>query len=142
MSGLLWRPGIPVTDPTTAPLNLKGWHAAFLAVGIPGIFMALWVRSLREPKRALLKAGRRRTSQPIGWLRTELAAMTPILNLYGLPEGASIRDNLLADLFITIVAWGLIELTGNVPQWVALGIGVYVVYSWVQSLCGIQSPTT
>ena len=50
-------------------------------------------------------------------------------------DGASIRDNLVAGLFITVSRMGvLIELTGNVPQWVALGIGVYVVYSWVQSL--------
>ncbi len=129
-----WNTSFP--DPTTAPLNLKGWHAAFLAVGIPGIFMALWVRSLREPKRGasegLVSAEH---PNPLGVLRTELAAMTPILNLYGLArEGASIRDNLVAGLFITVIAWGLIELTGNVPQWVALGIGVYVVYSWVQSL--------
>ena len=42
--------------------------------------------------------------------------MTPILNLYGLArEGASIRDNLVAGLFITVIAWGLIELTGKCP---------------------------
>lgn len=36
-----------------APFNLKGWHVAFLAVGVPGILMAGWVRSLREPMRGI-----------------------------------------------------------------------------------------
>ena len=44
------------------------------------------------------------------------------------------KDNFVAAVLIALVAWGLILLTDNVPQWVALGIGIYVVYSWVQSL--------
>ena len=36
-------------DPTLAPLGIKAWQAAFLAVGIPGILMAFWVWTLREP---------------------------------------------------------------------------------------------
>src|SRR3546814_2068512 len=28
-----------------APLGLAGWQAAFLAVGLPGLLMALWMRS-------------------------------------------------------------------------------------------------
>ncbi|HKJ24977.1 MAG TPA: MFS transporter, partial [Myxococcota bacterium] len=34
-----------------APLGLSGWQATFLLVGLPGLLMALWVRSLREPAR-------------------------------------------------------------------------------------------
>src|SRR3954468_163253 len=33
-----------------APLGLAGWQAAFLAVGIPGLLLALWVVTLREPR--------------------------------------------------------------------------------------------
>ena len=39
-------------DPTLAPLGIKAWQAAFLAVGVPGIFMAIWVWTLREPDKA------------------------------------------------------------------------------------------
>ena len=46
-----WNTSYP--DPLVAPLGLKGWHAAFLAVGIPGILMAVWVRTLREPTRGV-----------------------------------------------------------------------------------------
>ena len=129
-----WNSTFP--DPATAPLNLKGWHAAFLAVGIPGIFMALWVRSLREPKRGISEGIiSAEHPNPFGVLRTELSAMIPIFNLYGLArDGASLRDNFVAAALIALVAWGLILLTDNVPQWVALAIGIYVVYSWVQSL--------
>lgn len=31
--------------------GLVGWQAAFLAVGIPGVLLAAWVASLREPQR-------------------------------------------------------------------------------------------
>ncbi|MAD07384.1 MAG: MFS transporter [Gammaproteobacteria bacterium] len=129
-----WNSTFP--DPSTAPLNLKGWHAAFLAVGIPGIFMALWVRSLREPKRGVSEGiVSAEHPNPFGVLRTELSAMIPIFNLYGLArDGASLKDNFVAAVVIALVAWCLILLTDNVPQWVALGIGIYVVYSWVQSL--------
>jgi MFS family permease len=39
--------------PVTVPLlgTLQSWHVAFLAVGLPGLLLSLWVRSLREPFR-------------------------------------------------------------------------------------------
>ena len=40
-------------DPETSPFNLKGWHVAFFAVGIPGILMALWVATIKEPVRGI-----------------------------------------------------------------------------------------
>ena len=38
-------------DPADAPFGLKGWQAAYMAVGLPGLLMALWVFTLREPVR-------------------------------------------------------------------------------------------
>lgn len=37
----------------TVPLvgELASWHVAFLLVGLPGVLLALWVRTLREPPR-------------------------------------------------------------------------------------------
>ena len=35
----------------SAPLGLRAWQAAFLIVGLPGLLMAGWVWSLREPVR-------------------------------------------------------------------------------------------
>ncbi|MFB3107131.1 MAG: MFS transporter, partial [Pseudomonadales bacterium] len=39
--------------PTDAPFGLKGWQVAFMMVGIPGLLMAIWVRTLREPIRGI-----------------------------------------------------------------------------------------
>ena len=129
-----WNGAFP--DPSDAPLQLKGWHAAFLAVGIPGILMAFWVRTLREPERGASEGiVTAKHDKPFSVLATEFMAMLPIFNLIGLArEGASIKFNMLAAVVIFLVATGLVYLTDNLPQWVALGIGVYVVVSWVQSL--------
>jgi len=44
-----WNAAFP--HAADAPLGLVGWQAAFLAVGIPGLLLALWVLTLREPQR-------------------------------------------------------------------------------------------
>ena len=128
-----WNDSFPVGE---APLGLKGWQAAFLAVGIPGILMALWVRTLKEPVRGISEGlVTEKHPKPFSVLMTETAAMMPIFNLIGLKrDGASIPINLLAAAVILLVSWGLVILTDNVPQWLALGVGVYVVFSWAQSL--------
>jgi MFS family permease len=40
--------------PAGGPMGLVGWQAAFLAVGIPGLLVALWVSTLREPVRGVM----------------------------------------------------------------------------------------
>ena len=37
-------------NPGGGAFGLVGWQAAFLAVGLPGLLVALWVASLREPR--------------------------------------------------------------------------------------------
>ena len=43
----------------SAPLGLRGWQVAFLAVGLPGLLLALWVSTLREPRRGKARAASR-----------------------------------------------------------------------------------
>lgn len=136
-----WGTAYPVA--TEAPFGLKGWHVAFMAVGIPGVLMALWVRTLREPKRGISE-GLVSDDHPAPWkvLASEMVAMLPLFNLPGLlREGASLVKNLAAAVIIALVCAGLILITDNVPQWVAMGIGVYVVFSWAQSLAA-RDPAT
>ncbi len=123
-------------DAGTAPLDIKGWQAAFLAVGIPGILMAIWVRTLREPKRGISEGlVTEDHPAPFSVLKTELTAMLPIVNLVELRRvGASIPINMLAAAVITVVGAILAIVTNNIPQWLALGVGVYVTFSWAQSL--------
>src|ERR1044072_6889926 len=47
-----WNAAFP--HAADAPLGLVGWQAAFLAVGVPGLLLAFWVMSLREPARGAL----------------------------------------------------------------------------------------
>jgi hypothetical protein len=61
--------------------------------------------------------------------------MMPLLNLVGLSrQGASLKANFIAAIVVTIVATILAIATDNTPQWLALGVGVYVSFSWAQSL--------
>ncbi len=123
-------------DASLAPLGLRGWQAAFLAVGLPGVLMAIWVRTLREPKRGVSEGlVTEEHPAPFRVLRTEFAAMVPLANLVGLHrEGASLRFNAMAALGIAGLASVLIAVTGSVAQWVALGLGAYLTVSWAQSL--------
>ena len=122
--------------PVNPPLGLKGWHVAFMAVGLPGLLMAAWVRTLREPIRGLSEGlVTKPHPAPYKVLGTEMAAVIPPLNIVAIVRtGASLRFNLIALVGIAIVAVLLITLTGSVAQWVATGIGVYVTISWAQSL--------
>lgn len=137
-----WGDWYPVGgDP--APYGLKGWHVAFMAVGLPGVVMALWVRTLREPRRGQSE-GLVSVEHPAPWsvLREEMSAMIPIFNLVGLKrDGASLATNAIAAVLITAGAYGLMLLTGSIAQWIAIGIGVYVVFSWAQSLA-VRDPAT
>ena len=119
-----------------APMGIRGWQAAFLAVGIPGILMAFWVWTLKEPQRGQSEGLITEVHPtPFKVLGTELAAMLPIINLIGLRRlGVSLPLNLAMGGAIAAAAYVLILITDNIPQWVALGLGVYVTVSWVQAL--------
>jgi MFS family permease len=129
-----WNGSYP--DPLTSPLGLKGWQAAFLTVGLPGLIMAIWVRTLREPKRGVSEGiVTKEHEAPFSVLKEELIAMIPIVNLIGLKRvGASLPTNLAAAVVIAIVATALAIVTDNIPQWLTLGIGIYITFSWAQSL--------
>src|SRR4051795_7796613 len=66
-----------------APLGLAGWQAAFLAVGIPGLLLALWVLSLREPRRGASDGLPQPVVRPNAWrdFGTELITILPPLTL-------------------------------------------------------------
>jgi MFS family permease len=129
-----WETTYPVAE--SAPFGLKGWQAAFMAVGLPGILMALWVRSLREPDRGISEGlVTEKHPAPFKVLGTELGAMMPIFNLIALRTvGASIPVNLMAAALIIAIGFGLYLLTDTLAQWIALGLGAYVTFSWAQSL--------
>ena len=130
-----WNMAYP--DPATAPLGLVGWQAAFLAVGVPGLLIALWVLSLREPQRGASEGLPQPIVRPNAWrdFGRELGAILPPLTLFSVARiPGALVVNLIALAAIAAFAAGLIWLTGDLPQWAAYGLGVYAVFSWVQSL--------
>lgn len=130
-----WNAAYP--DPTTAPLGLAGWQAAFLAVGLPGLLLALWVLTLREPQRGASDGLPQPVVRPNAWrdFGRELVAILPpltLLNVARIP--GALLPNLIVLALVALVGYGLYRLTGDAPQWIAYGLGVYAIFSWVQSL--------
>ena len=129
-----WDGAFPIG---TAPLGLVGWQVSFLAVGIPGLLLALLVFSLREPIRGQSDGLITPSSEaPFRDFLSELVTVIPPLTLIGAwRRGTAAFALNLAVAAVTIVsAFILIKVTGKIPQWVAMGIGIYAVYSWVTAL--------
>ncbi len=137
-----WNAAYPIA--ADAPLGLVGWQAAFLAVGVPGLLLALWVLSLREPQRGASDGLPQPVIRPNAWrdFGRELAAILPPLTLLSVARiPGALAINLVALAGVAAAVAGLIALTGDYPQWLAYGLGVYAVFSWVQSLRHRDPPT-
>jgi MFS family permease len=131
-------------SPDAAPLGLAGWQAAFLAVGLPGLLLALWVLTLREPQRGASDGLPQPVVRPNAWrdFGRELFAILPPLTLFNaarMPGG--LKTNLIVLASVVVAGYGLYELTGDLPQWLAYGLGVYAILSWIQSLKHRDPPT-
>ncbi len=133
-----WRAAYP--DPALAPFGLQPWQAAFFAVGLPGLLMAVWVATLREPRRGQSEGLTERAEHPTPFdeFGRELAAVIPPLTLFSLHSRGGGKPALIANLAfalgIAALAALLIAWLGSPEQWIALGIGVYAAVSWVQGL--------
>jgi MFS family permease len=123
--------------PAGGPLNLVGWQAAFLAVGVPGMLLALWVATLREPQRGAMDGVVSPTSPtPFRQFVSDLSTIVPPFTLIGAAQRgiAALALNLAVAGIIIAVALFMIHLTGNLPQWSAVGLGYYAVFSWASTL--------
>jgi MFS family permease len=130
-----WNQAYP--SPAEAPLELVGWQAAFLAVGIPGLLLALWVLSLKEPLRGASEGMPQPIVRPNAWrdFGRELMAILPPLTLINVARyPGALMVNLAVLATVGAATAGLTALTGDLPQWLAYGLGVYAVFSWIQSL--------
>jgi MFS family permease len=122
-----------------APFGLRGWQVAFLVVGLPGLLLALWVNSLREPVRGqadgLPSAPVPRPSREFG---RELMAVVPpftLLRLWQLGAPATaLALNVVAGLTLLLAALLLTRWLGNPAQWASLALGVYAAGAWMQTL--------
>ncbi len=130
-----------------APFDLQGWQVAFFMVGLPGLAMAVWVWTLREPIRGLSEGIKTAQSHPTPFREfwKEFASVVPPMTLWSLHRAGAgtkgVGRNVLSALAIAAIAFGLIQIFGDPPQWIALGIGVYAFVSWVQGLALRDHPT-
>jgi MFS family permease len=126
-----------LTYPGGGPLGLVGWQAAFLAVGIPGVLVGLWVASLREPKRgAMDRLETPAHPAPFRAFISDLSMIVPPFTLLGAWQRgpAALAINVATGSAIAAFAFWMIQLTGNFPQWSAVGFGYYAVFSWASAL--------
>ena len=138
-----WNAAFPAGD---APFGLAGWQAAYLAVGLPGLLVAVWVRTLREPIRGAADGIYTPPEpHPFREFFYELRSVLPPFTVFHLWRegggGRAVAINLGAAAAIALLAAWLIQLTDNFAQWVALGVGLYAATSWVQALGLRDRPT-
>jgi MFS family permease len=120
-----------------APLDLAGWQAAFIAVGLPGLLVAVLVAALKEPLRGASDGHPSPIAKPGAWREffSELAALLPPITLWRvsrIPGG--LRKNLMTAAIIGAAISALVALSGDLFQWCAYGVGVYSILSWLQVL--------
>ena len=130
--------------PGGGPLGLVGWQAAFLAVGLPGLLLAAWVSTLREPVRGLVDGlPTPPAERPFAGFAAELMAVIPPFTLVGAARRgvAALAGNLLAAAVIALAAIGLAAATGSALQWACIGFGYYAIFSWAGSLRHRDRPT-
>lgn len=115
-------------------VGLVGWQAAFLAVGLPGLLLALLVATLREPSRPPAQTAGIR--HPLLDFLLDLSMLLPPFTLWHAmrrgPMAALI--NLAMAAAMTGLAVVMTKLTGNLPQWSAMAFGYYAVFSWAATL--------
>jgi MFS family permease len=123
-------------DALSAPLGLAPWQAAFLAVGLPGLVLAAWIWSLREPLRGAIDGHPSDIVRPNAWSEfgRELAAILPPLTLISAARLGVLAPNLIVLAVCAAGAFALATLTGDWPQWIAWWTGIYAIFSWTQSL--------
>lgn len=124
--------------------GIVGWQAAFMAVGLPGVLMAIWVATLREPLRGL-SDGIVTPPQPHPFrdFFAELVTIIPPLTLIGAAQRGTraLLANLAAAVVAAVFTGIMIRVTGSIAQWIAIGGGVYAVFSWANALRARDMPT-
>ena len=126
------------TWPNGGPLGLKGWQGAFIIVGAPGLLLAMWVLSLREPPQETAK-----TDRPLARFVAEVAQVVPPFTLVGAARAGrgALARNLLLAAALAGLAWVLSWLTGNNQQFWFWVVGLYAVASWSNHLKRIDGET-
>lgn len=125
--------------PQGGPLGLVGWQAAFISVGLPGLVLALWVLSLKEPVRGQID-GQTSNNTSRAWHEffTQVVQIVPPLTLLAAAQrgGRALAANLAAALVLAGLAALAARQFGNLAQFIFVSLGAYATFSWA---CGLRA---
>ena len=131
--------------PGGGPLGLVGWQAAFMIVGLPGLLLALLISTLREPSRGQSEGAAPPLPHPAPFKSffAELLTIVPPLTLISAAQFGTraLMLNLAGLTLVVCIVAGLVINGEPWPQWVAVGIGFYAVFSWASTLKRRDAPT-
>ncbi|MEP2236502.1 MAG: MFS transporter [Alteripontixanthobacter sp.] len=141
------------TFPDGGPLGLAGWQAAFIAVGVPGLLLAIWVATLREPVRGAIDGiPTPEEPHPFRGFVQELYTVIPPFTFVGAAKRGpvALAINVTVLLAAIGVAFGLTNLLDSgegvlvsaiTDQWLFLAVGYYAVFCWASALRKRDYPT-
>lgn len=139
--------------PDGGPLGLAGWQAAFIAVGLPGLLLAIWVFSLKEPVRGAIDGlPTPANPHPFRGFVQELYTVIPGFTFLGAASRGvkALLLNIAVFVFALGAAFLISTVLGSGPgiivpvitdQWLLLAIGYYSVFSWASALRQRDRPT-
>lgn len=145
-----WNAAYPAGDPW---FGLAGWQAAFVAVGVPGLLLAIWVATLREPIRGAIDGlSTPEDPKPFRGFVRELFTVIPPFTFFGAAaRGArALAINVAVFIAAIAIAFGLTKLLDSgaglliaqiTDQWLLLAIGYYSVFCWASALRQRDYPT-
>ena len=134
-------------DIAEAPFGMKGWQVTFLIIGIPGILLAALFNTVKEPVRGYSEGmvGQQNHPHPFRESWMELMSIIPPVSFFVLHKkdkgGRNFWTNIIFATALTGACSMLIWSTGSISQWIVIGVGLYAVFSWAQSLKLRDFPT-
>jgi MFS family permease len=139
--------------PGGGPFGLVGWQAAFVSVGLPGLLLAAWVLTLREPVRGAIDGlPTEEDPHPFRGFSEELLQIIPPFTFLGAAKRGigALAINVGGAAFFALAAILLTKWvnagTGSIvpavsDQWLFLAVGYYAVFSWASALRSRDLPT-
>nr|WP_240048875.1 MFS transporter [Parerythrobacter lutipelagi] len=139
--------------PDGGPLGLAGWQAAFVAVGVPGLILAVWVLTLREPVRGAIDGlATPEEPHPFRGFMKELYTVIPPFTFIGAAArgGVALAINIAVFVALLLAGYGITNVLDSgqglifapiTDQWLLLAIGYYAVFCWATSLRHRDYPT-
>lgn len=130
--------------PDGGSMGLAGWQVAFIAVGLPGLVLALWVLSLREPVRGTENGvPGAELANPWQEFLGQLMLIVPPFTLWGAARVGkrALWTNIVVAILLGASALLVSSVTGGGGQFWFLAIGAYAVFSWASAL-RLNDPAT